>query len=53
VWENVGKVNLTVGLIEGNICGEIEIGFNISNSNHSFTATGIMIIIIIMVHESA
>ena len=37
VDEDVGRVNLTVGL-EGSICGEIEIEFQIS-SNHSFTAT--------------
>jgi hypothetical protein len=36
-------VNLTVGLIQGNICGEIEIGFEVSNSNRSFTATGILL----------
>ena len=36
--EDVGRVNLTVGL-EGNICGQIEIKFQVSNSNCSFTAT--------------
>jgi hypothetical protein len=46
VRENVGLVTLTVGLIQGNICGEIEIGFEVSNSNRSFTATGIIFIII-------
>ena len=39
VDEDVGRVNLTVGLV-GNICGEIEIEFQVSNSNRSFTATG-------------
>ena len=42
VDEDVGRVNLTVGLV-GNICGEIEIEFQVSNSNRSFTATGITI----------
>ena len=37
VDEDVGRVNLTVGL-EGNICGQIEIKFQVSNSNRSFTA---------------
>ena len=32
VDEDVGRVNLTVGL-EGNICGQIVIEFQVSNSN--------------------
>ena len=38
VDEDVGRVNLTVGLV-GSICGKIEIEFQVFNSNHSFTAT--------------
>ena len=42
VDENFGTVNLTVELI-GTICGEIEIDFRVSNGNHSFTATGMIL----------
>ena len=39
VDEDVGTVNLTVGL-EGSICGEIEIEFQVSNNRSlNFTAT--------------
>ena len=38
VDEDVGRVNLTVGLV-GSICGKIEIEFQVFHSNHSFTAT--------------
>ena len=40
VDEDIGTVNLTVGL-EGNICGKIEIEFQVLNSYRSFTAIGI------------
>ena len=42
VDENFRTVNLTVGLM-GTICGEIEIDFRVSNSNRSFTATGMIL----------
>ena len=39
VDEDVGRVNLTVGLV-GNICGQIEIEFQVFNFR-SFTVIGI------------
>lgn len=32
VSESVGTVNITIGLISGTLCGEMEVSFSIDNS---------------------